>query len=377
MKETHNTGPHDVSSLELMTKHIIDNIKDKVINTSDDIHHSLAQFGLCVDIINIFLEQCVSEQNQNNGSYTVGLTQYDMCSKMVGLVHPHSPSNCIGPNINELVKNQINHYQATILKLWSDVLIHQGKIKLDTIDEMKMVGIEQEGYERKMRELYEKCEHLGSFRSNLDESILLEWLALFNVASIAQITETYVDIGSLDYIIFGILSQFMPLNNDGYYGVQQSKNNASKFNVLHLTCYMILPTSASSRLPIFAYLASDVLDQLAIDIGQFPTMDQFMTTIPTAQERFQTLKARLIERQLANQSYPNTYDQPIKTAQERFHALKARLLERQLANQNSLITIEQPVQTAHARFQVLKAQLQERQKQQTIRSSSKLERSSK
>ena len=367
MKETYSQDKPGVGSLGVMIiKHIVDNIKDKVINTSDDIHHALAQFGLCVDVINIFLERlCVTERNHNHGTYTSSLTPYDMCSKMVELVHPLSPSPYVGhgvQNINELVKNQINQYQAKILKLWSDVLIRQGKIKSDIIDKMKIIVSTKDGYERKMRELYEKCKYRGSFTSNLEESTLLEWLSLFNVASIAQITNTYGNVGSLDYIVFGIISQFMPLNNVyGNSGVPPSTNNASKINVLRLTCYVVLPTSASSRLPIIAYLSSDELDQSALDIGQFPTAEQFLTYVPTAHERFQALKSRLIERRLANQSSLITIEPPILTAQERFHALKARFRERQLANQSSPITIEQPVLTAHERFQALKSRLRELQ----------------
>jgi hypothetical protein len=304
----------------------------KVINTSDDIHHALSQFGLCVDIINIFLERlCVTERNHNHDSYTGSLTPYELCSKMIEVVHPPVSSNYIGlgvPNINELVKNQINHYQAKILKLWSDVLIRQGKIKSDTIDKMKIIVSDQDGYERKMRELYEKC---GSFKSNLEESTLLEWLTLFNVASIGQITNTYGNVGSLDYIVFGILSQFVPLDNVyGYSRVPQSKNNASKFNVMRLTCDVVLPATNSFRLPIIAYLASDELDQCVRDVGQFPTAEQFLTSVPTAHERFKALKARVREQQFANQSSLIAIEQPILTAHERFLALKARFRERQM-----------------------------------------------
>jgi hypothetical protein len=185
---------------------------------------------------------------------------------------------------------------------------------------------------------------------------LLEWLALFNVASIAQITNIYGNVGSLDYIVFGILSQFVPLNNVyGYSGVPQSKNNASKFNVMRLTCDVVLPATNSFRLPIIAYLSSDELDQCVRDIRQFPTAEQFLTSMPTAHERFQALKARHQLRQ-ADQNSLITIEQPLPTAHERFLALKARLRERQLrqADQNSLITIEQP-------FQALKSRLRERQ----------------
>ena len=380
MKETHSQDKPGVGSLGVMIiKHIVDNIKDKVINTSNDIHHALAQFGLCVDFINIFLERlCSTERNHDiNGTYTGSLTPYMMCLHMHELVQPLSPSPYRGhgvPNINELVKNQINQYHAKILKLWSDVLIRQGKIKSDTIDKMKIIVSAQDGYERKMRELYERCKHLGSFKSNLDESILLEWLALFNVASIAQITNKYGNVGSLDYIVLVIISQFVPLNNVyGNSGVPQSTNNASKINVLRLTCYVVLPSTVSSRLPIIAYLASDELDQSVRDIGQFPTAEQFLTSMPTAQERFQALKARLIERRLANQSSLITIEPPILTAQERFHALKARFRERQLANQSSPITIEQPVLTAHERFQALKSRLRELQMKQASELESKLD----
>jgi hypothetical protein len=355
---------HGVGNVGVMIiKHIVDNMKDKIINTSDDIHQALAQFGLCVDFINLFVERlCNTERNHHNhGTYSNSLTPYMMCVRMGELVHPLQPGlSTTGhglPNINELVKRQINQYQAKILKLWSNVLIRQGKIKSDTIDEMKTIVGKQDGYERKMRELYEKCKQGGSFKSHLDESILLEWLALFNVASIAQITNTYANIGSLDYIVFGILSQFVPLNNVyGYSGVPQSKNNMSKFNVLHLTCYVVKPSTVSIG-PIIAYLSSDELDQCVRDIGQFPTAEQFLTSMPTAQERFQALKARVREQQMrqADQNSLITIEQPILTAQERFQALKARVREQQIRQ------VEQPILTAHERFLALKARLRERQ----------------
>jgi hypothetical protein len=379
MKDTSSQDKPGVGSVGVMLiKHIVVNIKDNVINTSDDIHHALSQFGLCVDIINIFLERlCVTERNHNYSTYSNSLTPYDMCVKMVELVHPLQPGlSTTGhglPNINELVKSQINQYQSKILKLWSDVLIRQGKIKSDTIDKMKIIVSDQDRYERKMRELYEKCKQGGSFKSHLDESILLEWLALFNVASIAQITNTYANIGSLDYIVFGILSQFVPLNNVyGYSRVPQSKNNASRFNVLRLTCDVVLPATNSFRLPIIAYLASDELDQCVRDVGQFPTAEQFLTSVPTAHERFQALKARHQLRQ-AEQNSLITIEQPILTAHERFKALKARVREQQFANQSSLIAIEQPVLTAHERFKALKAISRERQMKLASELESKLD----
>jgi hypothetical protein len=362
---------HGVGNVGVMIiKHIVDNMKSNVINTSDDIHHALAQFGLCVDVINIFLERlCVTERNHHNhGTYSNSLTPYMMCVRMGELVHPLQPGlSTTGhgiPNINELVKNQINQYQSKILKLWSDVLIRQGKIKTDTINEMKRIVGEQDGYERKMRELYEKCKYRGSFTSNLEESTLLEWLALFNVASIAQITNTYANIGSLDYIVFGIISQFVPLNNvGGNSGVPQSKNNMSKFNVLHLTCYVVKPSTVSIG-PIIAYLSSDELDQCVRDIGQFPTAEQFLTSVPTARERFQALKARYLLRQ-ADQNSLITIEQPILTAQEKFQALKARVREQQIRQ------VEQPILTAHERFLALKARLRERQMTQASQLESK------
>ena len=142
---------------------------------------------------------------------------------------------------------------------------------------MKIIVSAQDGYERKMRQLYEECcDARSGVKPNLDESMLLKWLTLFHVAKIEQLTKTYSNLGSLDRIVFGIISQFVLLHNvHGHSYIPQSKNHDSELNMLHLTCNIIARNSGQ-QLPVSAYLSSDVLDQCVQSVGHFPTADQFL-----------------------------------------------------------------------------------------------------
>lgn len=163
-----------------------------------------------------------------------------------------------------MVRKKINEYHSRVLKLWADVLIHEGKITSIAITEMQTAATGTDGYERKMRQLFEECGGYST-KPNLDDSMLFKWLTLFHVAPIEQMTKTYVNLGSLDIIIFRIISQF----------VQLHIVHESKLNVLHLTCNVV-KKNAGQQPPVMAYLSSDILDQFVESMGRFPSTDQFI-----------------------------------------------------------------------------------------------------
>lgn len=276
--------------------HISKKVNVKSITTFQDVQYVLNQFELSVEFINTFLERlCKTERNYNPGGYVSGgPTHYSECEKQREWIHPVSRPLYSGEiNIFESVKIKINEYQSRVLKLWADALIREGKITPTAIAEMQAAVTGADGYERKMRELFEQCGG-GAFKSNLDESMLLNWLTLFYVAPIEQMTKTYSNLGSLDRIIFGIISQFVKLNNVYKFPyIPQSNNHDSELNILHLTCNIINkdPTQkpSPSQPPVMAYLSSDILDQCVQNVGHFPTTDEFI----------QCLNIRMIEKAAA------------------------------------------------------------------------------
>ena len=269
--------------------HISSNITKKTINTSQDVHDVLHQFEFCVEFINKFLTKlCATERSWHfGGGYNSSPTPKMYCETMSQCVIPHSSQHYTGhgvPNIFELVKKKINEYQTQVLNLWADVLIREGKITIKEVTDMQgVVERTTDGYERIMRQLFEECGGYST-KPNLDDSMLFKWLTLFHVAGKSQMTKTYDNLGSLDRIIYGIISQFVLIRNvHGYSYIIQSSNHESKLNVLHLTCNVVQknpPVSGpnTQQLPVMAYLSSDILDQLVESIGRFPSTDEFLTT---------------------------------------------------------------------------------------------------
>ena len=271
-------------ALGVLVNDVLTHISKKVNGTSmnafHDVQYVLNQFELSVGFINVFLERlCNTERNYNPGGYVSGgSTHRSECEKQMEWIHPVSRPLYAGEiNIFEFVKIKINEYQSRLLKLWADVLIHEGKLTPDAIAEMHAAVTGTDGYERKMRQLYEECcDARSGVKPNLDESMLLKWLTLFHVAKIEQLTKTYSNLGSLDRIVFGIISQFVLLHNvHGHSYIPQSKTHESELNMLHLTCNVIARNSGQ-QLPVSAYLSSDVLDQCVQSVGRFPTADQFI-----------------------------------------------------------------------------------------------------
>jgi hypothetical protein len=285
MEGIHNETKPGVGGLASMILSAIDKkLEDKTIITSQDVKHPLTHFDLCVEFLNRFLNPlCGTERDHIPGGYTGNPTPYAVCLKMRERV-VHSTGHTW-----KLVNRKINEYQVKVLKLWADVLIHDGTITQPAIAEMKTSVSAKDGFERKMRELCGNPSGMiwgppGHIKNNLDESVLLEFLTLFHVATPAQMTSSYGNIGPLGFIVFSVISQFVPLNmvngTPDIPSLPTGQHN-SKLNTIHLTCNVVAKpyqrTPDFVQSPIMAYLSSDVLDQCVQSVGRFPTTDEFLS----------------------------------------------------------------------------------------------------
>jgi hypothetical protein len=279
---THKPG------LSVIAQWILKTISDKItkgreINTSQEVKDALTKFEVCVEFIDKFLPAlCATE----SGPFKLS------CERIADAVKQHWTGHV--PNIFKTFQSYVNRYQARVLNLWADV-IREDKIPPAAIAEMQAVVSAKDGYERKMRELLAECGGGYAFKPNLDESMLLKWLTLFHVtiskdSSMINLTNTYVNGGhasTLDGIVFGIMSQFMPIHNVyNYSHIPQSKKHESELNMLHLTCNVIQKNPPGSgpntpQPPVYAYLSSNVLDQCVQSVGRFPTTDQFIQYMNT------------------------------------------------------------------------------------------------
>ena len=231
----------------------------------------MTQFELCVDFLNRFLNPlCGTERDHIPGGYTGNPTPQAVCMKMRERVH--SPGHTW-----TLVIRKINEYQVNVLKLWADVLIRDGTITQPAIAETQTAG-----YDVKYGQLLEKWNTRHGIKSNLDESILLELLTLFHVATPAQML---AHPGQLSHIVFSVISQFVPLNvvngTPDIPAIPQSDKHNSKLNTIHLTCNVVAKpyqrTHDFVQSPIMAYLSSDVLDQSVQSVRHFPTTVEFLS----------------------------------------------------------------------------------------------------
>jgi hypothetical protein len=200
---------------------------------------------------------------------------------------PYSSQHYTGhgvPNIFELVKKKINEYHSRVLKLWTSVLIHEEKITQEAVKEMQAAVSVTDGYEQTMRRLFHECNEKTGFKTNLDDSVLLQWLTLFHVANNEQLKKTYDNLGSLDRIIFGIISQFMPTNPVyGYSYIPESNKRESELNILLLKCNVIQKNPGTQspqppQPPVMVYLSSEILDECVQSITHFPTTDEYLHT---------------------------------------------------------------------------------------------------
>jgi len=269
--------------LSCIAQLILQTISDKTkkgreINTSQEVKDALTNFDVCVEFIDKFLQGlCATEATY---SYT-GEGGKKACEQIIYAVKQHWPHAY--PNIFITFQSAINRYQSRVLNLWADVLIREGKITPAAIAEMQAATSGADGYERKRHGLLAECMK-GHFAPNLDESMLLKWLSLFHVELakdpyMTNLIKTYPNGGrerTLDGIVFGIISQFVPIHNvNGCSSIPQSNKHESELNVMHLTC-AVVERNSGQQPPVCAYLSSDVLDQCVQRVGHFPTTDQFI-----------------------------------------------------------------------------------------------------
>lgn len=290
--------------LSIIAQIILQTISDKVmksneIMTSNDVTDTLIKFDVCVDFIEKFVSKlCATEANYTQSSPQI--TNNDMCQHIAYAVYKWWSGHT--PNILQNFQTKINKYHARVLKLWSDVLIREGELNETMIDETRKVVTTENGYEKKLRELFAECRGVDEQpKPNLDQSMLLKWLALFHVstskdASLREITNRYTNVGSsisLDNIILKFISQFVPIKNTyGFSYIPRSDKHNSELNMLFLECVILVknfperPFDQSQRpmaiahypqMPVVdCYLSSDVLDRCIRSVGNFPTTDQFI-----------------------------------------------------------------------------------------------------
>ena len=211
-----SSHPHVIYAVKLIMENIHNKLYAKTINTSQDVKDALRKFELCVE--------CQSIIGNAGGNE---------------MLHPPSPPD-YRENLYGLVKRKINEYHAKVLKLWADRLVREGEITPQAINEMETVVKTKDGYEQKLRELCGnpsgKVFDRGHVKK-LENSVLIEFLSLFHVATPVQMTAKYDNIGSLDIIVLQIISQFVDNN---------------QLNLLHLTYNVV-----QRPFPVYAYLSSE------------------------------------------------------------------------------------------------------------------------
>jgi hypothetical protein len=273
MEGIHNESKPGVGNLaSIILEKMSEKISDKPINTSQDVTFTLTQFDLCGDFVNRFLIQlCNTMPRLRSGSgFSSGYPEpSQVCMEMGTSLHMGSG------HIWKLVNRTINDYHVKVLKLWADALFHEGKITQQAIDETRTAG-----YDVKYNQFWEKTKSPDGLKSNLDESILLEYLTLVHVATPTQML---AHPGQVSYYVFAIISQFVPLEmvngTPDIPAIPQSDKHNSKLNTIHLMCNVVAKPYQSTpdfvQSPVPAYLSSDVLDQCVQSVGRFPTTEEF------------------------------------------------------------------------------------------------------
>jgi hypothetical protein len=288
-------GTRGDQGLGVLGKDVLTHISKKIngnsMNSIHEVQYALNQFELSVEFINAFLKRlCITERDYNPGGYVSGgATNRSECEKQREWIHPVSRPLYSGEiNIFEFVKRKINEYNVKVLKLWADVLIREeGKIIPAAIAQMQTEVAATDGYERKMRELYGNPSGIAFGRNNLDDSVLIEFLTLFHVATPAQMTTQYINLSSLDQIVGSVISQFVPTSIVNGYGPIPTGKHDSKLNVVNLACVVVAKPytrEAYIQLPVMAYLSSDVLDQCVQSVGRFPSTDEFIQFLQSTKD---------------------------------------------------------------------------------------------
>jgi hypothetical protein len=270
MEGIHNESRPGVGNLaSIILEKMSEKISDKPINTSQDVTFTLTQFDLCGDFVNRFLIQLCNTMPRlrtGSGGYP---EPSQVCMEMRRYLDVGSG------HIWTLVNRKINDYHVKVLKLWADALFREGKITQLAIDETRTAG-----YDVKYNQFWEKVKSPDGIKSNLDESILLEYLTLVHVATPAQML---AHPGQVSYMVFAIISQFVPLEmvngTPDMPAFPQSDKHNSKLNTIHLRCNVVAKPYQSTpgfvQSPVPAYLSSDVLDQCVQGLKRFPTTDEF------------------------------------------------------------------------------------------------------
>jgi hypothetical protein len=255
----------------MITGRIEANLGEKTIITSQDVKYALTQFELGADFLKTQLTPlCNTEVAQISSGYdSMPATPRQLCLK-TGDTIQH------GGTMWSLVNRKINEYHVKILKLWADMLFHEGKITQLAID-----GTRTTGYVVKYDQLQQTWNAPHGIKSNLDESILIEYLTLVHVATPEQLL---AHPGQVSYTVFSIISQFVPLEmvngTPDMPAIAQSDKHNSKLNIIDLTCNVVAKpyqrTPSFVQSPVLAYLSSDVLDQCVQSVEHFPTTDEFI-----------------------------------------------------------------------------------------------------
>ena len=267
---------------------ISDKFRDKSINTSQDVTFTLTQFDLCVDFLKRFLTPLCNTQVEpsHNGRNPVPMSRRQICLEYGRRVLANRGEQYSG-DIWSFVNRNIDEYQVRVLKLWADILVHDGTIKPEAITETRTAG-----YDVKYNQFWEKAYSPEGIKPDLNNSVLLEYLTLVHVATPAQILARP---GQVTYLVFFVISQFVPLIMDEI-GKSVSPPDAilptgkhnSELNMMRLICNVvekpyprdperpgqIEPGFVPS--PIKAYLSCDTLDKYVQRTGHFPTTEEFL-----------------------------------------------------------------------------------------------------
>jgi hypothetical protein len=283
MEGIHNESKPGVGHLaSIILEKISEKIKDKPINTSQDVTFALNKFYLCGDFLNRFLTPlCMTQVTPSwNTREPAPIPPSQLCLKT------NNDAIQRGGNIWSIVNRSIDEYQVRVLKLWADILVQYEIIKPEAITDARTAG-----YDVKYGQLNEKWNSPHGIKSNLDESVLLEYLTLVYVATPAQML-TFP--GQVNYLVFGVISQFVPLVMENGIGVSPpdaivpTGEHKSELNMMRVTCHVVYKPYPRDperqgqiardfvQSPIFAYLSCDTLDQLVQRTGRFPTTDEFL-----------------------------------------------------------------------------------------------------
>lgn len=282
MEGIHNESKPGVGDLaRIILEKMSEKIRDKPINTSQDVTFTLTQFDLCSDFLKRFLTPLCNTvpRLRTPSGFSSGYPEpSQVCMEMRKYLDGGSG------HIWLLVNKSIDEYQVRVLKLWADILVHDEIIKPEVITDARTAG-----YDVKYNQFWEKAYSPEGIKPNLDDSVLLEYLTLVHVATPAQMLAERVN-----YLVFFFISQFVPFNMVNGTGVRPpdailptGKHN-SELNMMRLICNVVekpYPRDAERPgqiepgfvpSPIKAYLSCDTLDKCVQTLKHFPNTAEFL-----------------------------------------------------------------------------------------------------